>query len=194
MIIGITGGIGTGKSTVLDILGKKHGYIIFEADKLAHELMSKGNMAYNRITDCFGEGILDEEGNIDRSRFGKIVFADREKLAQLNHIVHPAVIEEISRRIDTLRQSGHEKFVIEAALLIESGCHKICDRVWYIDTEKNIRIDRLKKNRNMSDEQIENVMKNQLDKDDFLKAADAVLDNSGSIENTEKQIQNLLEF
>lgn len=219
MVIGITGGIGTGKSTILRILKEKYNFTIFETDKIAHELMMKGNVSYLKIVDYFGNDILDENNEIDRKKLGQKVFNDKKQLEKLNEFVHPEVIHEIQNRIEKIENNSiiekelnskkdskdkkdlqmefackNNRFVIEAALLFESGCNTICDKVWYIDTKSEIRKQRLKESRNMTDEQIESVMKNQLDKEQFEGLADIVIDNSDSIESTEKQIQNILEF
>lgn len=195
MIIGITGGIGTGKSTVLSLLKNKYGFTVFEADKIAHEIMNKGHEAYNKIVDSFGDGILNSDLTINRRALSDIVFHDRSKLNVLNEIVHPAVISKILSEIDNLRrEKGTDRFVIEAALLIESGCDKICDSVWYIYADKEVRIDRLVKGRGMTTKQIASVMENQLDKERFIKNSDIVIDNSSTIEITDKQIEKLLVF
>lgn len=195
MIIGITGGIGTGKSTILKILREKYGFVIFEADKIGHERMAKGQEAYAKIIDLFGNEILDENLEINRKSLSNLVFHDKEKLEQLNQIIHPAVIKTIQERIHHYQTTQNiHRFVIEAALLIESGCDQICDTVWYIYADEDVRIERLMKNRNMTKEQIASIMKNQLKKQDFEENTDCVIDNSGSIKNTEKQIEKLLEI
>lgn len=195
MIIGLTGGIGTGKSTVLSLLKDKYGFTIFEADKTAHEIMNKGYEAYDKIVESFGNEILNPDLTINRRALSDIVFHDKEKLNVLNEIVHPAVISKILSEIERCRrEKGTDRFVIEAALLIESGCDKICDSVWYIYADKEVRIDRLIKGRGMTMEQIESVMKNQLDKEIFIKNSNSVIDNSGTIESTDKQIEKLLVF
>lgn len=195
MVIGITGGIGTGKSTVLNLLKDKYGFKIFEADKIAHEIMNKGHETYEKIVEYFGNGILNSDLSINRRILSDVVFHDSEKLETLNSIVHPAVIAEILTEIEKCQsENGADKFVIEAALLIESGCFKICDSVWYIHADKEVRIARLIEGRGMSREQIESVMKNQLDKENFIKNTNAIIDNSGTIECTDKQIEKLLVF
>ncbi|MBQ3665503.1 MAG: dephospho-CoA kinase [Lachnospiraceae bacterium] len=195
MVIGITGGIGAGKSTVLSILKNQYGFVIFEADQIAHELMRKGNISYLRIVSYFGNDILDENEEIDRKKLGQKVFSNKEQLEKLNEFVHPEVISEIQRRMAMdPKRKDNGRFVIEAALLFESGCNTICDQVWYIDTNTEVRKQRLREYRKMSDEQIESVMKNQLNRDRFEQLSDVVIDNSDSVGNTAKQIQNLLEF
>lgn len=194
MIIGITGGIGTGKSTVLNVLKERYGFIIFEADKIAKEIMKKGCLAYNRIVRHFGKDILAESGEIDNKKMSETVFNDKEKLKLLNDIVHPSVIEEMQNRIKEYEKEGKDRFVIEAALLIESGCNKICDMVWYIYADEETRIKRLVEGRGMNREQILKVIENQLDTNEFKKNTDAVIDNSKSIEDTIMQVEKLLEF
>ena len=194
MIIGITGGIGAGKTTILNILSEKYGFCVFEADKIGHELMKKDMPAYKKIVKEFGEDILDEKGEIDRQKMSCIVFSDREKLKNLNGIVHPEVIKELKRRIEFEQKGGEDNFVIEAALLIESGCNAICDKVWYIYAEDSVRIERLNKGRGMSQEQVLSVIKNQLKDEEFINKADDMINNSFSIENTHSQIEKLLEF
>lgn len=194
MILGITGGIGTGKSTVLNILRDKYGFTIYEADRIAKEIMEKGGLAYNRIIECFGKDILDEKSEIDKEKMSERVFNNKDNLDKLNNIVHPAVIEEIKSRINRDREKGGEKFVIEAALLLESKCNEICDKVWYIYSDEETRIERLKCGRGLEEKQIERVMKNQLSETDFRERTDAVIDNSKSIDNTVMQIEKLLEF
>lgn len=194
MVIGITGGIGTGKSTVLNIMKERYGFYIFEADKIGHEIMGKGMDVHGQIIEEFGENIVDGNGEINRKLLSQIVFHDKKSLERLNHITHPGVIREIQRRMEIKRENGIERFVIEAALLIESGCASICDKIWYIYSEDSVRIERLKHGRGMSEEEISRVMKNQLKYDEFVKKTDAIVDNSFSTENTCLQIEKLLEF
>lgn len=194
MILGITGGIGTGKSTVLNILKEKYDFLVLESDKIAHEVMNPGNSAYNEIVGFFGVDILNDDKTINRKKMSEIVFNDQDKLNKLNSIVHPAVIKKISDTIEEEKLKGKENFVIEAALLIESGCSKICDRVWYIYADTEVRIERLMKSRNMTRKQIEDVMKNQMNNEFFRDNTTDIVDNSNSLEDTCARVQKLLEF
>ena len=195
MVIGITGGIGTGKSTVLKLLQEDFGFFVFEADKIGHELMCKGEKVYKQIVDNFGTEILCDNGEINRKIMSGLVFNDKNKLEILNNIVHPAVILEIEKRMDEEKTiNKKEMFVIEAALLLESGCDKICDKIWYIYTDDEIRIERLKNGRGMKEEEIKAVMKNQLKSYEFQNKTGHLIDNSKSIEDTRNQIEKLLEF
>lgn len=194
MIIGITGGIGTGKTTILNILSEKYGFCVFEADKIGHELMRKDMCVYREIVKEYGEDILDKTGEIDRKKMSDMVFSDKKKLKKLNEIVHPEVINEIKKRIEIKQNEGEENFVIEAALLIESGCNELCDRVWYIYAEVPVRIERLNKGREMPRKKVLSIIENQLKNEEFADKSDAVINNSFSIENTCSQIEKLLEF
>lgn len=192
-IIGITGGIGTGKSTVLTLLKEKYNAYIIETDKLAHDLMLPYEAAYLKIVSTFGEKILKEDKTIDRMLLGEIVFQDKEALEKLNNIVHPAVKEYI---LADIKQKKYENqvsyYVIEAALLIEDGYKEICDELWYIYAETEERIRRLLLGRGGNREKWETVMKNQSDEEYYRKYCDYVIDNGKSMEYTENRINELL--
>ena len=187
-VIGITGGIGAGKSAVLEILSEVDGSFTLEADKAAHSLMEPGNIVYEKIIDFFGRDILDEELRIDRSRLGKIVLGDEGNLMVLNSIVHPAVKEYIKGDISVKREDGLRYYFIEAALLIQDGYRAICDEIWFISADRDIRIDRLIQNRGYSREKAESFLKNQPDDSFFLENSDVVIDNSGTKEELKSRI------
>ena len=132
--IGITGGIGAGKSLVLDYLKERYGAVVIVADRLAHELERPGQACYTRLIEAFGENILDENREIDKIRFAAMIFSDAKALEKTNEIIHPAVKEEILRRIKLQEEAGTALFVVEAALLIEEGYYKILSELWYIHT------------------------------------------------------------
>ena len=144
MVIGITGGIGSGKSYILSIMEQRYHCLVLEADRIAWELEQPSGLCYPAILQLFGREILEADGTIHRQKLGQIVFSDRKKLEQLNRIVHPAVKERIQQ---TIRQSQVEfpnrKIVIEAALLLEERYDKICDTIWYIYASAEVRIKRL---------------------------------------------------
>lgn len=193
MIIGITGGIGSGKSTILNYLKDEYGYEIIETDKLGHEIVEPGTKAYDEIVRTFGDSIIDGEKKIDRKKLGNIVFGNEEKLNILNKITHEAVIGEIKNIIDRKkRDEGKEDFIVETALMYESGFDKMCDKVWYVYANRDARVKRLMKSRDLTKEKIENIMARQLDEDEFMKRADACIDNSKNIDKTHEQIEKLL--
>lgn len=197
MIIGITGGVGTGKSTILEILEKEYEAKIIMADEVAKFLQEPGNKCYQPIVDEFGEGILDmdQPGHpINRGKLAEIVFADEGKLEDLNYIVHPIVKTEIMCEISGIyHQDVESLIVVEAALLIEAGYTAFTDELWIVTADKETRIARLMESRGYSREKCEAIMKTQLDFELFYDDASLIIDNSGSIEETRKQIAERLD-
>ena len=192
-IIGITGGIGAGKSTVLTLLEQDYHAYILEADKVAHVLMEPGQPAFQQIVEVFSEQLLDAEGRIDRGRLGELVFRSPEWLERLNHIVHPEVKRYILEAISRCRQTGDvDYFVIEAALLIEDGYTAICDEIWYIHVPRELRLQRLMLGRGRSREHWERVMENQAADSFYRDHCSRVIENQGSISDIKKQIRELL--
>lgn len=192
-IIGITGGIGSGKSTVLNLLRDKYQAYIVEADRVAHDLMEPGQAAYEKIKAVFSETVFHADGTINRAALGQMVFQDTDRLKQLNEIVHPAVKVWIRNEIEQQKQSGScQLFVIEAALLIEDGYTAICDEIWYVYVEESIRIKRLMESRGYTEEKCRAIMKNQSDEAYYRQNTSAWIDNSLSFEDTEKQVDGLL--
>ncbi|MDE6434508.1 MAG: dephospho-CoA kinase [Lachnospiraceae bacterium] len=192
-IIGITGGIGTGKSTILHLLEEKYQAYIVETDKLAHELMKPGCFAYNKIVEHFGMKILLEDKNIDRTKLGGIVFHDERERIALNDIVHPVVKQYIIADIENKRREGFVKiYVIEAALLIEDGYKDICDELWYIHVEKEERIKRLLAGRGESRKKWEAVIESQSSEEFYKKNCEKIVDNSKNLEKTADIVNDLL--
>lgn len=189
-VLGITGQVGAGKSTVLQYLEKHHGARVIQADAAGHLLMEPSMLCYQPIIERFGSDILDEDGKIDRRKLGAAVFTDREKLEKLNAIVHPAVREWIKSEITKEKQAEKAPFVVvEAALLLEEHYDTICDQIWYIYIEDRVRRERLKRSRGYTDEKIDNILKNQQKDDVFRKYCQFVVDNSSDfVENTFEQI------
>lgn len=193
MVIGITGGIGSGKSYVLSIMEQKFHCLVMEADRIAWELEQPSGLCYPAILQVFGREILDVDGTIHRQKLGKIVFSNREKLLQLNQIVHPAVKETIQQRIRFLQAEQPERdIVIEAALLLEEQYDKICDTIWYIYSDIAVRKRRLKEQRGYSEEKIAAVMKNQLSDEIFRKQCNCIIKNDTTEEELIKQIESCL--
>lgn len=194
-IIGITGGIGCGKSTVLQFMKTKYNAYIVEADRVAHQLMKCGQPAYEKIRQVFPASILADNGEIDRKQLSALVFRDAKCLKQLNDIVHPEVKSYLIHEIECKRiQKDCEIFVIEAALLIEDGYTKICDEIWYVYATEEIRIKRLMDSRGYTLEKCKSIMKNQSDEAFYRENTSVRIDNSISFENTEKQLDALLKF
>ncbi|MDD6327228.1 MAG: dephospho-CoA kinase [Lachnospiraceae bacterium] len=191
VIIGITGGVGSGKSLVLNELRENYHAYIIEADKLAHTMMLPGNAIYNEIIDAFGKEILNDYApyEIDRAKLGQIVFYDREKLNILNGIIHPCVKQEIQSQIQSVRENGTcSLFAIEAALLIEDGYKRICDEIWYVWVDRETRILRLASQRGYTREKCISMMDSQSSDNFYLENADYILNNNGDIKSLSKQI------
>lgn len=191
-VIGITGGVGSGKSAVLTYLNTKYGAVICQLDDVAKKLQKKGTRCYQSIIEAFGEQILAPSGELDRKALGKIVFQNEEQLQKLNAIVHPEVKRVVQEEIAKREGELNPLFVIEAALLPTAGYEKICDEMWYIYTEESVRRERLKCSRGYTEEEITNMMQSQPEEFVFRQLCDVVLDNSGSFEETKKQIGELL--
>ncbi len=192
-IIGVTGGIGSGKSAVLDILRNEYNAKVYEADKLAHNLIEKGKPLYNSYIRLLGKDILDENYEIDRSKVSKIVFQDMDKLQKLNDLVHPTVKEYILYLIEEERKKGTEIFVIEAALLIQDGYKSICDEIWFIHVPRDLRIERLKASRGYSQEKCEKIINNQPASTYFSSNSDHVIENDGNFIELSEKIGDLLQ-
>lgn len=189
-VLGITGGVGAGKSTVLAYLEKQYGVRVIQADLAAHQLQMPGTTCYKRIAAEFGAEIFRMDGSINREILGKIVYSDKTRLTALNNIVHPEVKAYIIREIEKERQKNQIPFlVVEAALLLEDGYDKICDEIWYIDTKREVREHRLQISRGYSMEKIRSIMANQKTEDDYRCSCNFVVDNSSDfVENTYEQI------
>ena len=187
-IIGITGGVGAGKSTVLSYLEEAYGARIIQADQVANKIKEPGESCYGAIVQLLGPSVLLENGFIDRKRMGQLIFSDTSVLEKPNQILHPAVKAYIKNAIAAAEKENVPVFVIEAALLIEDDYGAICDELWYIYTRESVRRERLKSSRGYTDEYITNIMKKQLSDETFRSACDFVIDNSESPAFTKEQI------
>lgn len=192
-VIGVTGGVGAGKSQILDFLEKTYQAKVFQADKAGHQVMEPGTEAFEQILEFFGREILTEEGKIDRRALGALVFSNAEKREYLNGIIHPAVKRMAVEAINDAQGSGScSLFVLEAALLIEDRYEEICDELWYIYADDGVRRERLKASRGYTEEKISAIFASQLTDEEFRKHCQAVIDNSGAIEASYRQIGELL--
>ncbi|MDI3518628.1 MAG: dephospho-CoA kinase [Caldanaerobacter sp.] len=188
-VVGLTGGIGSGKSTVSGILAKL-GAKIIDADLVSREIMEKGKEAYNEIVDCFGKEILDKEGNIDRKKLGSIVFSDKEKLKRLNEITHPKIIDKIKKMIEEEKDKD-KVIVIDAALLIETGLYKLVDEVWLVVVDIDTQIKRVMERDGFSYEEALKRIKSQMPLEEKIKYADFIINNSKDLRKTEEQVRLL---
>lgn len=191
-VIGITGGVGAGKTQILEYLNNKYGASICQTDNVAKKLQKKGGACFDAIVEHFGDKILDEKGELDRGALADIVFKNQKELEVLNGIVHPAVKEEVRRKIANEERKQTNIFIIESALLIEDDYDEICDEVWYIYVKEEIRKNRLIFSRGYDAEKVDDIIAAQQTKDDFLKNSDRVIDNSGVFAETMIQLDQII--
>lgn len=170
-IYGLVGGSGAGKSTISGLFKELNAYII-DADKIGHKILEKDNLAYHEVISYFGNEILDADKNIVRKNLGKIVFNDKNKLDALNKITHKYIIEEIESRT-----TQHKIIVIDAAVLIESGMYKICDKIIVVYATEETRLQRIVERDGITVEMAKNRINSQLKFCEMLKYADIIVVN-----------------
>ena len=192
-IIGITGGIGAGKSAVLSYLEKEYHCRVEQADLVAHKVKEPGQPCYEKLVQLLGASVLNGDGTIDKGRMAERIYKDPGLLSQVNAIIHPAVkaffLEEIRKERE---KQELDYFFLEAALLIEDGYEKIVDELWYIYADASVRKKRLMESRGYTEEKTEQIFKSQLCDADFRKHCDFVIDNSTSLSDTYEQIDRRL--
>lgn len=192
-VIGIIGGVGSGKSFVADLLEKEfHAYLI-NMDKIAHKLMQKDEISYRHILSYFGEDILDKDKEIDRVKLGSIVYQDTEKLLKLNSFTHPFVLDYTRKLLEEKNKEKQELICIETALPGEANIRQFCDEIWYVYTPVEIRKDRLRRDRQYDEVKIERIFKNQLSDEEYNKFSTHILNNDGPKDKIIAQIEVLLE-
>lgn len=188
---GLTGGIASGKSTVSAMLGELGAYII-DADKIGHEMLLSTSPAFSELVAAFGRGILDSAGRIDRGKLGPLVFADSAKLQQLNRIVHPRVIERIGRlAAEHLKQNPEAVVVVDAALIYETGIPGRFLKTIVAWCRPEQQVQRLIAKTGLSREEAEKRIASQMPAEEKRRRADFVIDCSGSVEETRRQVQEL---
>lgn len=193
MVLGIVGGIGAGKTTIVSLLSILKETYVIGADEIGHKLLLKDGKAYNKVVSAFGEDILDEEGHIIRAKLGAIVFADQTKLQKLNEISHPLIFEEVSFQIEKRKlEDKWEWIIIDAALLIEIGLVKLTDKVIGVYTEEEVRIERIMQREGFTREEALKRINSQKKWEEFNSVSDVVIDNSFSPENTKDQIAKII--
>ena len=186
-VLGITGGVGSGKSEVLNYLEAEYEACVCQMDEVARRLEKRGEICFQKILDTFGEEVVGSNGELDRKKLGEIVFSDSEKRQILNKIVHPSVLDYVEKDIKRRKKEGQKLYVLESALLIELG-HELCDKIWYIYTEENVRRSRLERSRGYTQEKITQMMASQPSTEQFRKICTDVIDNSGDFKETKRQI------
>ena len=191
--IGITGGVGAGKSAILDYLAGKPKVKVMLADDIAHELMKPDTECYNKLRELFDSSVFNADGQINNIRMAEAIFNGSSLRDKLNAIVHPAVKEYVIKQYRIEKKSGClEWLILEAALLIEEHYDEICDELWYIYTSEENRRLRLKESRGYSDEKIDNIFASQLSEAEYRSACQKCIDNNGTVEHTYMQIEEII--
>ncbi|HHY03867.1 MAG TPA: dephospho-CoA kinase [Thermoanaerobacterales bacterium] len=192
-VIGLTGGIASGKSTVSMYL-KSKGAVIIDADKIARQIMQKGKPAWNEIILHFGKDILTDKNEIDRKRLGKQVFSDKRKLSLLNSITHPKIINEIEKQLKNFEKNNKSVVVIDAPLLLETGLDVLVDEVWLVVVDEQTQLKRLiSREEDLGVDEAYARIKSQMSLQDKKKLADRLIDNSGTIGETKEQLDKIWE-
>ena len=231
-IIGITGGVGSGKSTILNFLEKEYGARILMADKIGHEAFEKNTNTYKKIAEHFGNEILDGQDEVDHVKLAAIIFKNEIEKEYLNNIIHPFVLDRIKHEIEKWnetstsnnkdivaaskesestnkstetdkpgnisekkdkKQESINLLVIETALMFETGCDKLCDEVWGVITDTDIRIKRLMKDRGYTEEKARSIIRTQLSDEALKEKCTEIIINNTTISNTKNQIKKLFD-
>lgn len=192
MIIGLTGNIASGKTTISNILHETYRLPIIDADKIARKVVEPGEDTLTQLVHTFGEDILLANGSLDRTKLGKIVFNDNDKLEKLNAIVHPAIRKQMAEDKNKLIQEGYKHIVMDIPLLFENNLTYLVDKTLVVYTEETIRMQRLMKRNNFSEEEARNRMNAQMSAEKKKQLADEWLDNSGTIQASKQQLEEIL--
>ena len=190
-VIGLVGGIGSGKSTVAHLL-EEQGAMVLDADAIGHQVYRRGTEGFAAVVAAFGQGIVGDDGEIDRKRLGGIVFSDPARLDQLNRIVHPLIRGEITQRIDRIRRDAQVPLlVVEAAILLEAGWRDLVDEVWVVTAGRGQVIGRLESQRGLSAAEADARIARQMTDEERRRAADLVIRNDGSLDDLRSAIRRL---
>lgn len=191
LTIGLTGGIGTGKSTVAKILNQL-GARVLDADKVGHDIYLPGGPAYNEVVDAFGKKILAPDGTVDRKLLGQIVFADPEALKRLNAIVHPKMFARMRAMVDDLRRGGDRSpIVIEAAILIEANWTPLFDEIWLVIASRENVVRRIERDRGLKPAQTEARIRAQLPDHERRRYATLVIENDGTLDELRARLAEI---
>lgn len=192
LVVGLTGNIGAGKSTVLAFFEQFETVCILDADKLAHQAMAPGGPAYQPIVDLFGDAIVAADGTIHRPSLGKIVFAEPAKLRQLEGLTHPAVFQLAEEAIQRAAEGGQTLVILEAIKLLDGGSTaQLCDEIWVVTIDPESQFERLYAQRQMERNSVQQRLEAQSTQEYKVSKADRVIDNSGSLEDLHTNLTQL---
>jgi dephospho-CoA kinase len=193
LTIGLAGGIGSGKSTVSKILAEL-GAPIIDADKVGHAIYEPGGPAYQDLINAFGEGVLAQDGTVDRRKLGSLVFADPAALKRLNAIVHPKMFVRMGEMVADLRRRGETlPIVIEAAILVEANWQPLFEEIWLVTASREHVVERVARERRLKREQIEARLNSQLSDEERRKHTTVVISNDGTVEELRATVKRLWE-
>lgn len=191
MVVGLTGGIASGKSTVAEMIGRR-GIAVVDADLLAREVVAPGSDGLAEISERFGEAVVRDDGSLDRKKLGAIVFADADARADLNRITHPRIAAASQRELAALAAAGEELAIYEAALIVENGIHRGLDALIVVAVDEDVQVARLTTRDGIDEEAARARITAQLPLADKVAAADYVVDNSGALAETERRVDEVL--
>ena len=192
IVVGLTGGICSGKSTVAAMFSNL-GAIVIDADQVAREVVEPDQPLFEVVASTFGRDVVGSDGRIDRGRLGAIVFADPAARRRLEALLHPAIIEECERRIREAEVAGTAVCLVDAALLIESGWHTRCHAVILVEASEAVRLDRLMQSRGLSRDEAMQRIQSQMPQGEKRRFSHYVIENDGSLEETERQVKTVWE-
>lgn len=192
-IIGLTGCVGSGKSTVGKKMQEHFSLKLVMTDDVGHLAMEPGTESYENIINIFGTDIMALDGKIDRVKLGQIVFGNKEKLEQLNHIIHPWVKEYLRKNIqEEMEKNRIAYYVMESAILFQSGLNEMCDEIWYVDADEEIRRERLKSSRGYTDEKIDSILMNQKENETLKHRCDVIISTNEGENSILPQLEKYL--
>jgi dephospho-CoA kinase len=189
-VIGLTGGIGSGKSEVTRKL-QELGAEVIDADRVGHQAYTPHTEAWEAVVAAFGQGILQPNSEVDRRKLGAIVFADPKELARLNSIMHPRMFKMIQGQLEAMRARGVRVAVVEAAILIEAQWTPLTDEVWVVASDEAVVVQRVKQRNNLPEEEILRRIRSQLSNQQRARHATVLIENNGSLEELSQHVQKL---
>lgn len=192
-VIGVVGGMGSGKSTIVGLVSEIVNTYVINADAIGHSILKKGNPGYIPVLETFGDQILELDGEINRSALAKIVFSDPEQLQKLNNISHPLIHNRVKKEIDfALKNKSYDYIVVDAALLIEIRLVELVHQVWGVYVPQEVQVQRVMLRNSLSKEEALRRIRAQLPWDQIKKIINVEINNTATIEHTKEQIKNLL--
>lgn len=190
LVIGLTGGIGSGKSEVTKKL-QELGAEVIDADRVGHQAYTPHSETWDAVVAAFGEGILQPSGEVDRRKLGAIVFGDPKELARLNGIMHPRMAKMIQGQLDAMRTKGVKVAVLEAAILIEANWTPLVDEVWVVAAPEDTVVERVQARNNLPPEEIRRRIRSQLSNQERAKHAAVLIENTEGLQALQDQVQKL---